>query len=92
MACSQQIEGAAHAAQHAKAEHIDLHEFQRVDIVLVPFDDLPVFHRGGLDRHQLIEAVERQHEAARMLREMARRADELLAPARGSAASGGPRD
>ena len=71
------VEGAAHAAQHAEAQHIDLHEFQRVDIILVPFDDLPVFHRGGLDRHQFVEPVEREHEAARMLREMARRADQL---------------
>ena len=74
----EQVEGAAHAAQHAEAQHIDLHEFQRVDIVLVPFDHLPVFHRGRFDRHQLIKPIERQDEAARMLREMARRADQLL--------------
>ena len=81
----EQIEGAAHAAQHAEAQHIDLHEFQRVDIVLVPFDHLPVFHRGGFDRDQLIKPIERQDEAARMLREMARRADQLLAQAQASA-------
>ena len=34
-------------------------------------------HRGRLDRHQLVEAVLGQHEAAGMLREMARRADQL---------------
>ena len=54
---SQQIEGAAHAAEHAEAEHIDLHELEGVDVVLVPFDDLPVLHRGRLDRHQFVEPV-----------------------------------
>ena len=74
---SQQVEGAAHAAQHAEAQHVDLHELQRVDVVLVPFDDLPVLHRGRLDRHELVEPVLGQDEAARMLREVARRADQL---------------
>ena len=73
----EQVEGAAHAAQHAEAEHIDLHEFQGVDIVLVPFDHLPVVHGGRFDRHQLIEPIEREDKAARMLREMTRRADQL---------------
>ena len=59
------------------ARHVDLHEAQRVDVVLVPFDDLPVGHRGGLDRHQVVEPVVGQHEAARVLAEMARRADQL---------------
>ena len=74
----EKIKRAAHAAQHAEAEHIDLHEFQRVDIVLVPFDDLAIIHRCRLDRHQLIKPIERQHKTAGMLREMPRRADQLL--------------
>ena len=74
----QQVEAAAHAAEHAQAQHIDLHETQRVDIVLVPLDDLAVFHSGGLDRDELIEPVLGQHEAARMLRQMARKADQFL--------------
>ena len=61
-----------------RPEHIDLHELQRVDIVLVPFDDLPVVHRGRLDRNQFVKPIQRQHEAARMLRQMPRRADQLL--------------
>ena len=73
----QKVEGAAQAAEHAEPEHVDLHEFQGVDVVLVPFDDLTVGHRRGLDRDQLVEAVQRQHEAAGMLREVARRADQL---------------
>ena len=33
-------------------------------------------HGGGLDRHELVEPVLRQHEPARVLREVARNADE----------------
>ena len=76
--CFQQIKGAAHAAQHAEAQHVDLHEFQRIDIVLVPFDHLPVFHGGRFDRHHLVKPVQRQHEAAGMLRQMPRRAHQFL--------------
>ena len=73
----QKIEAALHAGQHAERQAIDLHEFQRVDVVLVPFDDLAVLHRGRLDRHQFVEPVVGEDEAAGMLREMARRADQL---------------
>ena len=74
----EQTEGAVHAAEHAEAEDIDLHEFEDVDIVLVPFDDLPVFHARGLDRDEIIEPLLRQHETAGMLRQMPRRANQLL--------------
>ena len=50
---------------------------QRVDVVLVPLDHLPVVHRRRLDRHQLVEPVMGQDEAAGMLAEMARRAHQL---------------
>ena len=74
----EQVEGAAHAAEHAEAQHIDLHELQRVDVVLVPLDDLTVLHRCRFDGHHFIQAVQRQYEAARVLRKMARRADQFL--------------
>ena len=38
-----------------------------------------------LDRHQLVEPVMRQHEAARMLTEMARKADQLARQFQGEA-------
>ena len=47
----QEIEGALHAGEHAEREAVDLHEFQGVDVVLVPFDDLAVGHRRRFDRH-----------------------------------------
>ena len=63
----QQIEGTAHAAEHAKTQHIHLHPAQVVDVVLVPFDDLAVHHRRRLNRHELVEPVARQHKSARVL-------------------------
>ena len=53
--------------EHAEREHIDLHEPQRVDVVLVPFDHLAIHHGGGLDRHEIVQTVMGQHEAAGML-------------------------
>ena len=50
----QEFEGTAHAAQHPQSKDVDLHETEGVDVVLVPFDDLPVFHRGGLDWHEFV--------------------------------------
>ena len=73
----EQIKAALHAGEHAKRQAIDLHKVQRVDVVLVPFDDLTVFHGGRLDRHEFVEPVMGEDEAARMLGEMTRRADQL---------------
>jgi hypothetical protein len=53
------------------------HEFQRIDVILVPFEDLPIFHRRWFDGHQLVKPVQRKDKAARMLREMPRRAYQL---------------
>ena len=74
----EQVEGATHAGQHAKGEDVHLHELQDVDVILVPLDDLAIFHGRRLDRHQLIQPVAGQHEPTRVLREMARRADKLV--------------
>jgi hypothetical protein len=46
----QEIECALHAGEHAEREAVDLHEFQRVDVVLVPFDHLAVDHCRRFDR------------------------------------------
>ena len=72
----QQIERPPHAAQHAQAQHVDLHEAQRVDVVLVPLDDLAVVHAGRLDRHQVVQPVLGQHETAGMLRQVPGKADQ----------------
>ncbi len=85
MVLRQQVEGPAQAAQHAQPEHIDLHELERVDVVLVPLDDLAVLHGGRLDWHQVDERVAGQHETAGVLTDMAGEADELLRQVEGEA-------
>jgi hypothetical protein len=75
-----QVEGLLHAGEHAEREHIDLHELERVDIVLVPLDHLAIDQRGRLDRHEVVEPVVRQDEAAGMLTEVARRAHQSGGP------------
>ncbi len=70
----------ADAAQHAEREHIDLHQAQRIDVVLIPFDEATIRHRGIMDGHRFIQPVLGQHKAADMLGQMPgeRRSDQLL--------------
>ncbi len=49
----QQGEGLADAGEHAEPEHIHLEEAERVEIVLVPFDDGAVLHGGVADGNHL---------------------------------------
>src|SRR5207237_1047740 len=60
--------------EHAEPEEVDLDEAQVGAVVLVPLDDVAPRHRGGLERHHLVEPAGRDHHAARMLAEMARQA------------------
>ena len=74
----QEIEAAPQAGQHAERQHIDLEQAERFQIVLVPFDDGALLHRRILDRHDLVEPRAGDDEAADMLREVARKIDQLL--------------
>ena len=85
---AEQIEGAAHAAEHADAEHVDLHDLQFLEIVLLPFDHLPVDHRRRLYGHEVVEPVAGEDEAAGMLGEVARRADQLAGQLQGEGEPG----
>ncbi len=84
-----QIERLPDAGQHAEAEHVDLENAERVEIVLVPFDEGAVGHGAVADRHHLVEPAARDDEAADVLGEMPREAVDLagergdLAHARG---------
>lgn len=60
---------APHAGKHAQREHVELHKFQNVEVVLVPLDDLAVFHSCRFDGCEFIEPVAGEHEPARMPRE-----------------------
>ncbi|MPL91562.1 hypothetical protein SDC9_37637 [bioreactor metagenome] len=73
----EQREGLAQAAEHAEAEHVDLQDAERVDVVLVPFDHRAPLHRRVLDRAQGVEPVAGDDEAADMLAQVARKADDL---------------
>ena len=69
-----QIERLAQATQHAEAEHVDLQNAERVEVVLVPFDEGALRHGAVADRHYLIEPAAGDDETADVLREMAREA------------------
>ncbi len=75
----EKFEGAADAGEHAEGEDIDLQHVERVQIVLVPFDEGAILHRGVHDGDHLVEAVLGHDEAADVLRQVAREADELAA-------------
>ena len=70
----QQFEGLADAGQHAEAQHIDLHQAERLQVVLVPLDEGAVLHRRIADGHGLVERAAGQHEAADMLGEVSGKA------------------
>ena len=74
----EEVETSPEAAQHAEREHIDLHHAERVDVVLVPFDEGAILHGGIADRHRLVEPFAREDEASDMLGEMPGKADELM--------------
>jgi hypothetical protein len=68
-----ELECLAKTREHAEPQHIDLEDPERVEIVLVPFDEGPVAHRAVGDRHHLVEPAAGNDEPADMLGEMARK-------------------
>ena len=73
-----QLEALAHAAQHAQAQHVDLEDAQRIEVVLVPFDDGAVGHGRVGDGRELAQGPAGDDEAADVLREMPGKAPELV--------------
>ena len=69
--CAQQIEAFADAGQHPQRQNIDLEDAERVDIVLVPFDETALGHRAVADRHGLGQRALRQDKPADVLRKVA---------------------
>jgi hypothetical protein len=68
---AQQVETFADGGQHAERQHIDLHQSQRFEIILVPFDEGAIGHRRIVDRDNLLERGFAEHKTADMLRQMA---------------------
>src|ERR1700730_587527 len=74
----QKIKAAPQATQHAEREYIDLHQFQRIDIVLVPLDKGAIVHGAVADWYGFIEPLAGQHKAADMLGKMTWKADQFF--------------
>ena len=68
---------AADGAEHAQGQDVDLQKAQRVQIIFVPLDDAAVCHGGVFHRHQQRQVVARDDEAAGVLAQVAREADQL---------------
>src|SRR5262245_17742955 len=71
-----EVEGLADAGEHAKRQYIHFQHAERVDVILVPFEEGSVLHGAIVDRHGFIETFPRQHEAADVLGEMARKTEQ----------------
>src|SRR3546814_13352562 len=72
-----EIKTLADTCQHAEREHIDLHEPQSINIVLVPFNEGAVLHRCIVNGYSLVQPVLGQHTSAHMLRQMERELEKL---------------
>ena len=73
-----QFEAAPERRQHAQRQHVDLEQADCIEVVLVPLDHGAVGHRRILDRHQFVQPAAGDHEAADMLRQMARKTDQRV--------------
>ncbi len=63
--------------QHPQGEAVDFQDAQRVDVVLVPFDEGSVGHSPVFDRDHLAQRSACDDESADVLREMTGKADDL---------------
>ena len=73
-----QIEALMNRREHAEAQTIDLQNADLVQVVLVPLDYGAVVHRGIFDRHHLAQRPLGHHHAAHVLRQMPRKAHDLV--------------
>src|SRR5688572_541662 len=71
-----ELQRAADCREHAKRQHVHLEQSQRIEVVLVPLDHAALRHRGVLDRHEMRQQAAGDHEAAHVLRQMPREADQ----------------
>ena len=73
-----EIKSLADAGEHAQRQNIHLHHAQRVNVVLVPFDEEPVLHGGGANGHTFIQTVLCQHKTPHMLRQVTRKTHKVI--------------
>ncbi|KAG0736929.1 hypothetical protein G6F24_018151 [Rhizopus arrhizus] len=67
----------ADGGEHAQCQAVDLHQAGGIQVIVVPLDDGAVGHRCVLDRYQGRQGMLGNHEAARVLRQVARKVDQL---------------
>ena len=72
-----EIDGLADRRQHAERQQVDLQHSERLDVVLVPFEDRAVLHRSALDRHDLHQRGTGDHEPPDMLGAVPRESEDL---------------
>src|SRR5690606_29536875 len=72
------IERLANASKHTQRKHVDFHQPQCVNVILIPFNKIAVFHGCRTNRNCLVQPVLRQHETADMLRKMSRKSDQHM--------------
>ena len=70
-------------AQHAQRQAVDLHQAERVEIVLVPLDHGAFGHCGVFYRHQVVERFPGDQETAGVLRQVTGKSDELVGKIQG---------
>jgi hypothetical protein len=68
MITAQQPKALMNRRQHAERQAIDLENAQRVDVILVPFDEGALRHGAVLQRYDLAERRLGDYEASDMLR------------------------
>jgi hypothetical protein len=73
-----ELQRAPDGAQHAQRQHVHLEQAQGIEVVLVPLDDGAVGHGRVLHRHQAREPIACDHEAAGVLRQVARKAHQRV--------------
>ncbi len=74
----QHLEAALERGQHAQRQDVDLHQAQRLDVVLVPLDEGAVLHGGVADGDRFVQPPLGQDIAADVLRQVARKAQQLF--------------
>ena len=73
----QQGQALADAGQHAQRQAIHLEQAERFQVVLVPLDDGALGHRGVFHRHQVVQRLFGDDEAAGVLGQVPRRVEQL---------------
>ena len=79
----QKIKSTTDTTQHAKRQHINLQNTQRIQIILVPFHNGSLIHCSILNRYNIFQYTPCDDKASNMLGQMAGKADQLTCKRQG---------